>query len=242
MKKYRARKPENLTIDIIAKAIRVKTKDFHGNCYAIACKVVESGIVRGRAVYGHWFGEVAKTGYWAKRRDQPFQRHGWVELEDGRILDPTRWSFEDKEPYLYLAEPVGEFICDCEHVLDEHDNGFFRKCTILGCLCLDYEAEKSEYDEGGNRIRKAMSRPPPAYYPSDKKVDLVMQSNAKLFVMELLCQPEAITMPMVFWLGNLPLEALGPFAKDVYKAIINAEGPGIIPIDNRWKVLGRGKN
>lgn len=31
--------------------------------------------------------------------------------------------------------------CKCGHVRDEHESGFFEKCTIPGCYCLDYEAK-----------------------------------------------------------------------------------------------------
>lgn len=240
MKKVRARNPENVTIEIIEKAIRCKSRNWHGNCYAIACKIVESGLVKGRPVYGHWFGKVAKTGYWADRRNQPFQRHGWVELDDGRILDPTRWSFEDEEPYVYIAELTSPFLCNCGHVTEEHEHGFFRKCSE--CECLDFETESCEYDEGGNRLRMMTKNPPPQFHKSDKVVHLEMRTEARLFMMGILGQPQEITVPMVFWLGNLSLQDLGPFAKDIYKSLVNAGWSSVIPIDNRMKVLGRGKN
>jgi hypothetical protein len=30
-------------------------------------------------------------------------RHGWVETPDKLIIDPTRWVFEGKKPYIYQA-------------------------------------------------------------------------------------------------------------------------------------------
>jgi hypothetical protein len=42
-------------------------------------------------------------------RGVPFTRHGWVVLKDGRVLDPTRWVFEDAQPSLYLGPPSEEY-------------------------------------------------------------------------------------------------------------------------------------
>ena len=63
----------------------------------------------GRPVYGHWLGGVSESGYWADYARRPFVRHGWVELPDGRVLDPTRWSFEDVDPYIWVGENDGSY-------------------------------------------------------------------------------------------------------------------------------------
>ena len=31
--------------------------------------------------------------------------------------------------------------CTCGHAPDEHESGFFQKCTLPGCYCLDYEPQ-----------------------------------------------------------------------------------------------------
>lgn len=89
-----------MNIKEIEKKINIFINRWHGNCYHIACEIVKVGIVEGRAIYGHYYGPVAKTGKWDTRR--VFQRHGWIILNDGRIFDPTRWSFEDKAPYIAI--------------------------------------------------------------------------------------------------------------------------------------------
>lgn len=237
-------KPEDLTIEAVEKAIGIPSGKWHGRCYEVACLVVKAKLVHGTAVYGHYKGPVAKTGYWASRQDQVFQRHGWIVLDDDRILDPTRWSFENKKPYLYLFEPPDDImaICEtCDHVDDEHEcGGFFNPCTIGKCGCDDFVKKKvaNDYDEGGNSFRESMMTPPPPFRKEDKIVELPLDGDAKEFVMMALGHPKAITMPMIFWLGNLPVKKLAPFAPDVYKALIKSGREAIIPVDNRRMVLG----
>lgn len=91
-----------IDIDKIEKKINIFVSQWNGNCYGIACEIIKSGLIEGRAVYGHYYGEVANTGKWDIRR--PFQRHGWIILDDGRIYDPTRWGFENNFPYIAIFD------------------------------------------------------------------------------------------------------------------------------------------
>lgn len=92
-------KPENLTIKRLEKESRLPAEQWHGKCTALAA--VACRLVGGHEIYGDYLGPVHKDGFWGERRMLP-NHHGWVLLEDGRILDPTRWSFENVEPYIYL--------------------------------------------------------------------------------------------------------------------------------------------
>jgi hypothetical protein len=90
-------------------------KQWEGNCFGIASTLAP--LVGGIAVYGHWLGEVSEKGYWKERASQGFQNHGWIVLpnEHGKygtndvILDPTRWSFEAKAPYLWQGRNDGTY-------------------------------------------------------------------------------------------------------------------------------------
>lgn len=109
----------------IEKKINIFVSKWDGNCYSIACEIVKAGVVQGRAVYGHYYGPVAKTGKWDTRRI--FQRHGWVVLNDGRIFDPTRWSFEDKPPYIAVFDSNSKRLDD----YDEGGNKFREAMETL---------------------------------------------------------------------------------------------------------------
>lgn len=213
--------PKNLDIKAVARKLRWPTKKWHGQCYAVACAIVKAKIVKGRAVYGHYTGPVAETGHWAGTRDRMFQRHGWIVLEDGRLLDPTRWSFEDKEPYFHL-----------------HD-------------CSDHKAGKCEYDEGGNSVREMMmgTRPMPTYREPSKSADqyeknrlkhvnLKLKPKAMDFLTNLFDDPPAFTWEMVHWVSNLRPERLGVHVKEIFQAIVDAGEAVSIPYDNRVRVLG----
>lgn len=92
-------KPEKLTIKVLEKESGLSTDLWHGKCTlfsSLACK-----LVGGHDVYGDYCGIVSSKGYWKNKIGLPIH-HGWVLLDDGRILDPARWSFENKKPYIYL--------------------------------------------------------------------------------------------------------------------------------------------
>jgi hypothetical protein len=96
-----------LTIEQIEKATGEDARDWAGFCYAIACAIVEKGLVDGIAVYGHWLGPINEKSNFAHMRNLGFCRHGWVVRGDGTIVDPTRWVFEAVEPYVYEGPSNG---------------------------------------------------------------------------------------------------------------------------------------
>jgi hypothetical protein len=91
----------------IAEAIKLPLSEWHGNCYAIACQIIKEDFIKGRAVYGHYYGPVTNTNpYFNSSRI--FQRHGWISA-DLRIIDPTRWIFEETEPYIYTSPQTPDY-------------------------------------------------------------------------------------------------------------------------------------
>lgn len=71
-----------------------------GNCFAIATAIVEAGIIHGRAVYGNYYGPIVPASMFYGK---PVVRHGWIALNSRVVVDPTRWVFEDKVPYIYAG-------------------------------------------------------------------------------------------------------------------------------------------
>ena len=77
--------------------------DLTHNCHEVAVRFV--GLVKekrpdlnARDVYGMYLGKsVLAPGR--------LHRHGWA-LVEGKIYDPTRFAFEGKKPYLFVADPA----------------------------------------------------------------------------------------------------------------------------------------
>src|SRR5882672_10621556 len=84
----------------IAAIINFPLEKWPGKCSGVANACLQANVVKGRLCYGHYVGPIAKTGHFAGR---PFTHHAWIELRGGRIWDPTRWVFEDVEPYIYVG-------------------------------------------------------------------------------------------------------------------------------------------
>lgn len=95
-----------MTAAQVAARIKVPLAQWPGNCHAIAKQCLDAKVVRGRLCYGHFLGGIAKTGHFVGR---PLAHHGWVELRDGRVWDPTRWVFEDVAPYIYVGRNAVEY-------------------------------------------------------------------------------------------------------------------------------------
>lgn len=85
----------------IEKAIGIPAKKWSKRCYEISCAILNSGIIDGLAVYGHYNGLVVEGSPFYKKT---FIRHGWIVTPDGKIIDPTRWVFECVEPYIFVAK------------------------------------------------------------------------------------------------------------------------------------------
>lgn len=232
------------TLEECEEAIGEAAKRWAGRCFEIASKIVEAGLVSrerglgGEAVYGHWIGPVSTRSYFADRRHLGFIQHGWINVEThGMVIDPTRWAFEGKRPYIFADYETDDITARCRHcrlLKDEHDRlGASDKCDL-------YEAELWPYDEGGNRWRAAtmIRKPPPTLAADAKIVTLKLKPDTAKFVAVLLGQEDGrrVSAEQVFWLANLPYQVLA--ASDIaaiYGAICDVESYYIefIPIDNR---------
>lgn len=221
------------------KAIGEPASAWVSRCYEISCKIVEAKLVRGEAVYGHWTGPVHKDSHFARYASAPFIRHGWILLEDGRVLDPTRWVFEAAEPYLFVAEPPDHWsvtpCANCGLLKEEHrDGGPEDQCEM-------FEVEQWPYDEGGDKMRQALERERPRPIPQGprKKVKL---DKAKAWVAGVLDDPDPtkLTDNQLFYLANLSYATIkgyvGPEGvREIYTAIADRTDTSIcwIPIDNQ---------
>lgn len=86
----------------LAALIGLPLADWPGRCHAVAERVLRHAPTQGmRLVRGHFHGWTSPASVY---RGGP-QQHSWLRLQDGRILDPTRWAFDRPgKPYLYLGE------------------------------------------------------------------------------------------------------------------------------------------
>lgn len=234
------------TLQECEKAIGEPASAWAKRCYEIACKIVKAGLVSrrrglgGEAVYGHWVGSISPRSSFADRRHLGFVNHGWIYVADHNlVIDPTRWAFEAKAPYIYAEYEWDAAEARCKHcqmLRCEHDSlGSNDECGL-------YEPELWPYDEGGNRWREVamQTKPPPEAKKDDKHEKLKLDAKTAKFVQKLLPQTDGrqLTAAQIFWLANLPYGTLAPGGiKAIYEAICDAGSCFIefIPLDNRVK-------
>lgn len=96
-----------MNITQVARKLRWPAREWVGQCYAVAVRIVEAGLIEGVARYGHWRGRISDKCPIERWRGNPlgFVQHGWIETPDGNVADPTRWVFEAVRPYIYVGRP-----------------------------------------------------------------------------------------------------------------------------------------
>ena len=190
-----------------------------GNCYAVACQILEAGLVRGVAIFGHYYGPIAADSHFNNKR--AVVQHGWIETPSGGIIDPTRWAFEDVKPYIFYRTDAD---------LDDIDSA--QK---------DGNTYRKEYDTAGSMLREAMQRPCPVYDPNAKTVPNFKIKDPEIegIIMEWLGNPPRMTFPQLHWLANLSLNRLMPCIRSLYAAIKAADVLALVPMDHQRIVFGR---
>jgi len=241
-----------VNVKLVAKVIGVRTSKWLGNCYGIATAMIDAGLVPGGvAVYGHWTGPIARTSFFAARRDYGFCQHGWIVRDDAdhTVIDPTRWVFEDRAPYVYVgtntkarqevactdflqSEDMLNYACMiCGHLDEEHEDGFFRRCT----LCIEWP-----YDEGGNKLRASLAQPcPKAKKDEGRRPVSALPAPTLHFLAQATGDSRAVeglTSNQTFWVANLSLDVLGEHAVSIYVWLGKLGLSSLVPIDNMRKV------
>jgi hypothetical protein len=102
-----------ITIKECEDSIGIPSNKWVSRCHEIANAILDTGLAKGTSRYGLYIGPISETSHFA---GCSIARHGWIELANGGILDPTRWVFEDVDPYI--------FICDKDDcAAEEYDIG-----------------------------------------------------------------------------------------------------------------------
>ena len=90
------------SIEEIERKIDYPADKWRGNCCSVSMAIVSKGLIKGTPVYGMYHGPVADMSIFANRQ-AGLHRHGWI-VNGDTLIDPTRWVFEDVEPYLYVSD------------------------------------------------------------------------------------------------------------------------------------------
>lgn len=241
------------TVSAVTKIVGDVPDKWKGRCFEIASIVANSGLLpEAVAVFGHWTGLIQPQSFFSDRRNLGWTNHGWIVLPGGIVVDPTRWVFENAQPYIFVGQhdegsecvdfeaAEDEVTCvHCDHVVEEHaKGGLFRPCRLCAW----------PYDEGGNKVRAAFQRPPPDLkHPRQqggKRVRLsALLGEPLAFARVLLIHqllpsdPQAFTLDQVAWLANAPYDTLGQHVGPIYAAIKRAGYGAHVPMDNMARAL-----
>jgi len=199
----------NMDIGKIAKVIGIPIEKWRGNCHGVASLLLQHGLVIGKLRYGHWTGPVSEKSIFGKY-PRGLVRHGWIELKDGTIVDPTRFEFEHKQPYIYVGNN------------DYYDAGG-NKIKLVNLK------PAPEYNPSEKQVIISITYPS-AMELVKELLKMKMKTKAK-------SEKLTITLMQAFWIANLPLQLFEGLAKPIYQALIDAELGAFIPIDNKNIVM-----
>ncbi|WP_150126644.1 hypothetical protein [Burkholderia cenocepacia] len=195
----------------IGERIGVPVAEWPGRCFEIASKIIEAFEWEDAyAVYGHYRGQISARC--ALFRGKPVVHHGWILLESGVIVDPTRWVFEAQTPYIAVFKPWES----------AHRNVFLE----------------TEYDEGGEIFNEQLRGPRPAFDASSKTYGLAAGAVdaeslrgviGRLFGM--LFTRETVSLDEARWLAKTPYSTLGSGAEVLYPWLSSVGLRALIPID-----------
>lgn len=185
------------------------SETWKGNCYGVADALLNSGLLQPvidqfgmiQVAYGQYFGVVLKGNQFS---DKALIRHGWLELEEGIVIDPTYWVFVNEEPELR--------VCGIE----DYDMAARRLRSIV---LKDNDAP--EYDDADGVVRWTINDP-----AVTKAVHALLGKRSRV-------EEGLITINQVRWLGNRPLSDLKNDAAAIYRAIDMLGYRAFIPLDNR---------
>ena len=138
-------------------------------------------------------------------------RHGWIVSPDEKtVIDPTRWSFEKKIPYIYRGPNDDDYDLGAER--------FKLRCKY-----------KKNFPAAGMGELVEI--------PKDPKVrgfiDLLLgQEGVEL-------ENPVLAMNQIAWIANQPICIWGKDVLRPVFEWIDSESVGLIPIDAKIEVLGR---
>jgi len=135
---------------------------------------------------------------------KPLIRHGWLELEEGIVIDPTYWVFVNEEP--------GLRVCGVE----EYDMAARRLRSVV---LKDHGAPEFKDEDGV--VRWPINDPD------------VTRAVHDLLGQQSRVDEGLITKNQARWLGNRPLSDLKTNAAPIYRALDLLGSRAFIPLDNR---------
>lgn len=205
-------------IKVIVRMINTPDIDVNrwkGNCYYVASQIVKEDVLTAecRAVYGHYLGPIASDSYFRSHKGMPFVQHGWIELPNGDIIDPTRWVFENKEPYIAFIEKDND-------VIEEYDEGGNEWRHATQNPPPAYNADDKQVSFRYDEFDRLDGRTYVLGLLGDKRKEIDRLSDEQ-----------------IFWLANLSLQTLGIYAREVYAYIESVGCDAYIPWDNKNKAF-----
>lgn len=192
--------------------IGTPAEEWAGACYGIACKAAE--LVDGaRPVYGHFLGAVHPKSVFAAASRAGFVQHGWVVLPDGKVIDPTRWVFECKKPYIYIG-PAG---------VDYDEGGNQFRTASIG------SPPRFDPDEKTINISSSM-------LPTEAWNFIESTLGLQDMFMEDGYEPGDVNVKQLGWVANLDPRLMQGQASVIYGLLERLHMAGFIPYDNRVMV------
>ena len=188
-----------------------------GRCHEIAILGIKAGLVKGFPAYGHYRGNVAKGSFF-HANELNIQRHGWVRTPSGLVVDPTRWVFQNVEPYIFVGE-----LAACK----EYDEGGNEVRAMLRSPCPPFDVKPKK----GKTL---------TFWETKIFPEIEPRLRDRLY--GLLGDADGMTNARLIWLANHSPEEIGlDLVKPFYMLLKELGHSTFVPQDNWRRVMAMRK-
>lgn len=203
-----------ITIEQLEKEAGDPAEKWAGRCYEIACaaaRLMNRQGCRGAVpIYGHYQGEVHPSSMFHGR---PIQPHGWVLMKNGDVVDPTRWAFEGREPYIYNGP---------NDIYDEGGNAL--RMLVMG--------EPPEFGPDQGKVLDVLARLRTTEAWNFIAELLELERDGPWTFAAKGCDFGHLTMRQLHWLGNYDPRMMQGHATEIFAVFDQLSLRGLVPLDN----------
>lgn len=186
------------------------------NVYTVAAELGGSLKTSATVVSGHYRGPIVADKF-KRFASVGFVSSSWLRTEDGTIIDPVRWIYEGKDPYIFVAAPSEPGHSDYDADREILRSALPSPCPpanvseeiIMGCTSHDAPVLRRDCEVDSAKLGTRLD-------VSDDAWKFLRSLSTNIV-------PAGVNAAQAEWLVNLPQELLGDFADEICVAIEKAE-------------------
>lgn len=96
-------------------SIGIASDKWHRRCGDVLAYAMKNNLLDGQLKWGYYVGLIHEDSIFCENGLVDKVDHFWLELDDGRVLDPSKWIITCEEPYVHLGDNDGDYVNGIEY-------------------------------------------------------------------------------------------------------------------------------